>query len=185
MRLRSSHRDATVVHEMTPEGNSSSEHTRLFSLASISNFFSFLAASLASSRMLPRVLYTLLSLAIAFLLAACGDPGSGGSGIPNGAVVGTPTTGGVNASPQPDNGVANAPAPNVPVSLSALRVEVIESNAVVIGGVRYPSVQVDVFFADGSVGSFASLMVGQTISVSDSSPAAAVQRWRLTIQAQP
>jgi hypothetical protein len=110
-----------------------------------------------------------LPLVLAALLAACADPGSGGSGIPS--VITSPSL----------------PAP--PVNLSALRVESLEPNAATIGGVRYIDTQIEVVLADGSAGSFGSLKVGQAVVVSEvvSSPvsAGAIARWKVAIQPAP
>lgn len=125
--------------------------------------------SIASLKWTKAVSRFALPLALAALLAACADPGSGGSGIPS--LVTSPSL----------------PAP--PVNLSALRVESLEPTAAIIGGVRYIETQLEVVLADGSAGSFGSLKVGQAVVVSEvvSSvlTAGAIPRWKVAIQAAP
>jgi hypothetical protein len=152
---------------------------RLLSPNRLVTILSFLANSMASSRILPRLFYTLLSLLVALFLAACADPGTGGSGIPSSAGVGSPS----NTS---TNGVSNAPASPGAGNLSAMRVESLDSNSVTIGGVRYSASQIEVSLADSSVGNFASLIVGQAVLVTEvqATAGASTTRWKLTIQAQ-
>jgi hypothetical protein len=118
------------------------------------------APSPSSARMFSVAVF----VALFTLFSACSDPGSGGSGIPSSV---------------------NAPAPGTgsPGNLSAPRVEIIESNAVTIGGVRYLDSQIDVVLADGSVGNFGSLKVGQSIVVTQVPGSSAAPRWKLEIQA--
>ncbi len=116
----------------------------------------------------------LLSAGIALLLVACSDPGSGGSGIPSGVAINTPPV-----TPDPNSPSA---APGL-VNPSTQRVEVVEADAVTIGGIRYLDSQLEVGFADGSVANFTALKVGQSVVISQSPSMASMLRWKVTIQA--
>jgi hypothetical protein len=110
---------------------------------------------------------TLISTALALFVAACSDPGSGGSGIPSGV------------TPDP-NSPGGTPSP---VNLSAQRVEALEADAVTIAGIRYLATQIEVVFADGSSAGFAAFKVGQSVLISPSPSSSATPRWKVTIQA--
>jgi hypothetical protein len=105
----------------------------------------------------------LLALGILTIaLASCGDPGTGGSGLPTGSPV-----------------VVSPPALNT----GAGRVEAVSSDEVTIGGVRYLVGEAEVQLADGSAATFSALKLGQQVLVSVLSSVAPL-RWRLVIQGQ-
>jgi hypothetical protein len=112
-----------------------------------------------------KSLASLLFFCLSLLLAACADPGSGGSGLPSGAS---------SPPPQVNTGSGN---------LSALRVEILEANAVTIGGVRYLDSQIDIVLSDGAATNFAALKVGQGVAVTQTQSLPLVPRWKVVIQA--
>ncbi len=105
------------------------------------------------------------SAAVVTFLFACGDPGTGGSGLPTSA--GTTT-----------------PVQSAPINMSTLKVEAIESNAVIIGGLRYIDLQIEIELSDGSSENFNSLKVGQLVVVSPLQSDAPMLRWKISIKAQ-
>jgi hypothetical protein len=127
----------------------------------------------------PRRLRATTLAFLAMMLLACSDPGSGGSGIPGGAVnspvVAAPITG----------DAVNAPglAPPIAGNPTTAMIDLLEANAVTIGGVRYVDTQVDVVLADGSAGNFAALKVDQTVVVSQVQTTSPNPRWKVAIQA--
>ena len=116
---------------------------------------------------------TQASMAVWFAasLLGCGDPGSGGSGLPRG-----------NATPPPSapGGIAS---PVASPSTLGVAIEALEMNTVVIGGIRYLASEIVVVDDSGKVLGFASLALGQTVIIVGVTDGAV--RWRLTIVRAP
>ncbi len=124
----------------------------------------------------PRTGFTraLASTVLTLMMAACSDPGSGGSGIPSGASTSAPITT-PNTSPQVGN-------PN-PVMLATQTVDALETDAVTIGGLRYLATQLEIVFADGSSAPFAAFKVGQSVLIGQTLSSSPTLTWKVTIQA--
>jgi hypothetical protein len=107
---------------------------------------------------------------ITLALSACGDPGSGGSGLPGSTGAGSSTF---------------IASPSVSGSLSSVvAIEALDASSLSIAGVRYALSQIDLFLSDGSSTTAASLSVGLrvTITLTQDTPS---QRWRLQLTGTP
>ena len=102
--------------------------------------------------------------------SACGDPGTGGSGIPSSASS--------NGSTSNAGGSASLPAAT-DFQVRGI-IDAIDAQSVTISGQAYAGSQLDIVLNDGSAGNLSALRTGQSVGlnpVSNSTPA----RWSLRI----